>query len=473
MAISRSTDLSHWSYVADVFPAMPTFLPANSGLWAPDIQFFNGKYYLYYTSSRSPNGPAIYVATSNRPEGPFTAVSTPVIPQEQLANSLWRDVIDSNIATEAGQRYILYGSFNGGTQVRLLTDDGLSTQPGSATQISPSDRYEASYIVQHQGYYYLFLSAGTCCAGSGSGYGVFVARAPHILGPYVDKDGVSLMDRNVGGTPVLLMNGNRWLGPGHNATFTDPNGQDWMLYHAIDAAQPIFSSGWTRRPAMIDPIEWSDGWPTVRAGAGPSDQPEPAPALAANVPLLSAAPASQESLGPLFPSYSSEFKAGRPGAQWTWIHGLPTSIFGVQNGALLLPTQPGDLRDEQHDAPLLAELAPPSDYIVEVKLNNNLPAVQQQSFIEGGLVIYQDDAHFLKLTLQSISGTMQLEFARPGSWGRAYLASAAPEVWLRIARHGSIYTPYSSHDGIQWTRGISAFSILPVCIHTLRVSASP
>jgi arabinan endo-1,5-alpha-L-arabinosidase len=460
MAISRSSDLAHWTYVGDVFSAVPSFLPSNAGLWAPDIQFFNGKYYLYYTSSiTNGGGPAIFAATSDHPSGPFTAIPTPVVPPERLSNGQWRDVIDSNMATEDGQRYVLYGSFSGGISARLLTEDGLSSIASSEVQISPSRRYEGSYVVKHDGYYYLFVSAGTCCAGSGSGYGVYVARAPHVLGPYLDKDGVSLMDYEVGGTPVMLMNGNRWLGPGHNATFTDASGKDWMLYHAVDATKPTLSGAWTRRPAMIDPIDWSDGWPLVRAGAGASDQSEPAPAVAATTnPVFSPSPTLQDTFGSQLSRYSDEFKDRRFSARWGWLHGRPVGTFGLQNGALLFATQSGDMASIEHDAPLLFETVPQGDWVAEVKLSNNLPSTGQHGAIESGLVLYQDDAHYLKLTMQAIDNTRQLEFARmngPGSWGRAYLASASPEIWMRLVRHASVYTAYSSHDGQLWTRGPS------------------
>jgi arabinan endo-1,5-alpha-L-arabinosidase len=94
---------------------------------------------------------------------------------------------------------------------------------------------------------------------------------------------------------------------------------------------------------------------------------------------------------------------------------------------------------------------------VETKLSNNLPENVEHNSIESGIVLYQDDTHFLKLTMQAIGSTRQLEFAiKNGStWGRAYLASAAPETWLRIARHGAVCTSYSSHDGVTWTRGPS------------------
>ena len=48
------------------------------------------------------------------------------------------------------------------------------------------------------------------------------------------RTGASLLAGQVGGTPVISMNGNRWVGPGHNAIFTDFEGQDWFVYHAVD-----------------------------------------------------------------------------------------------------------------------------------------------------------------------------------------------------------------------------------------------
>ena len=62
-----------------------------------------------------------------------------------------------------------------------------------------------------------------------------------MLGPYIDKDGNSLLDPYIGGTPVLTMNGNRWIGPGHNAIATDTAGTDWMFYHAVDSNKPYFA----------------------------------------------------------------------------------------------------------------------------------------------------------------------------------------------------------------------------------------
>jgi arabinan endo-1,5-alpha-L-arabinosidase len=45
----RSADLVNWTYEGDAFNTRPSWATGNAGLWAPEIQFLNGEYYLYYT----------------------------------------------------------------------------------------------------------------------------------------------------------------------------------------------------------------------------------------------------------------------------------------------------------------------------------------------------------------------------------------------------------------------------------------
>jgi arabinan endo-1,5-alpha-L-arabinosidase len=347
LPISRSQDLVNWRYVGDVFQDLPPWVASAGGLWAPDIQYFNGKYYLYYAvSSSTLGGSAIFVATSASPIGPWSASSTPVVaPAAAPCCSGLRGTIDPAVVQDdSGQRYIFYGTFTGGISARSLSADGLTSLPSTEVQITTPSRYEAPYIVKHDGFYYLFVSASDCCNGSLSGYAVFAGRSQNVLGPYIDRDGASLLDSRVGGTPALSMNGNRFVGPGHNAMFTDAAGQDWMLYHAVDLNKPKFANGWTRRPVMIDPIDWIDGWPRVRNGAGPSDSAQPAPVAAAgdaNAQVV--APAPFDNPGTSVASLSDEFSGLALSAQWSWIRPATPSGYALADGLFRFDTQPGTL----------------------------------------------------------------------------------------------------------------------------------
>ena len=164
--------------------------------------------------------------------------------------------------------------------MRELSADGTASIASSERQIAIDNRYEGTYIVRHAGWYYFLGSATNCCNGRLTGYAVFAARSRNPLGPFRDRDGRAILASRVGGTPVLTQNGNRWVGPGHNAVLTDFRGQDWIVYHAVDRNDPYYADavGYTKRPALIDPLDWRNGWPVVRGGHGPSDNPLPGPA---------------------------------------------------------------------------------------------------------------------------------------------------------------------------------------------------
>ena len=131
--IQRSHDLIHWTYVGDALSARPSWVAADAGLWAPDIHFFNGKYYLYYTASNTSlpgGGSAIGVATAPSPAGPWTDSGTPAVephaPPCCPNDKRW--VFDpAVIADDGGQNYIFYGSYFGGISALRMFSRKLSS----------------------------------------------------------------------------------------------------------------------------------------------------------------------------------------------------------------------------------------------------------------------------------------------------------------------------------------------------------
>ena len=50
----RSYDLAHWTYIGDVFSTLPAWIGGvTDQLWAPAVEHFNNKYYLYYAAPNS------------------------------------------------------------------------------------------------------------------------------------------------------------------------------------------------------------------------------------------------------------------------------------------------------------------------------------------------------------------------------------------------------------------------------------
>lgn len=477
--ILRSLDLVNWTYMGDVFSVRPAWVASTSGFWAPDIEFFNGQYYLYYTSpdvadatSGEPNcggDSAIGVATSSSPLGPWSDIGAPVVEPRRNGpgcNFFW--TFDPKVVRDNAQNYIFFGSYYGGVAARSLSADGLVSDPATQVQITIPNRYEGTELVKQNGYWYLFGSATNCCNGPLTGYSIFAGRSQNVLGPYVDREGVSLLAGRVGGTPVISMNGNRWVGPGHNSVFQDFSGQFWTVYHAVDRNDPYFAGavGFTKRPVLMDALDWVNGWPTVRGGLWASDTKQPVPAAQPGSTTkysLKTPPRDQPST--LITALSDEFN-GTVGAQWSWVRQPASGTYSVSGEAFNFDTQAADLYVDSNNASVLTELAPSDNYIVETKVKLNLPAEGCcYNYVQAGLVIYGDDDNFIKLATVSIWETRQTEFAKelapvPAGYPRyGNTVVGPPEEWtyLRIVKRsnnqGEQYTAYTSRDGVNWVRG--------------------
>ena len=489
--IFQSSDLVNFNYTGNAFSGLPSWANiSGAALWAPAIKYFNGQYYLYYAAdetSLTGNGSAIGVGVSTSPAGPFVDHGSPVVEPELATNCCagsYRATIDPDEIQDAlGQRYILFGSFAGGLYVRKLSADGFTSDASSEQQVAVDNRYEGGNWWFHGGYYYLFASSTNCCNGPLSGYSVFVGRSATPMGPYVDAQGISMMATNPGGTPVIKMNGNNVIGPGGNVVFTDESGQDYMLYHGILAANPYYSGnvGYTARAGFIDAIDWVNGWPVVRGGYGPSDADVPQPVPAAQpgaVNSYSTALASQDVARSEIASLSDEFNSTSLSAQWSFLHSMPTYTL---TGTVYQVASVGyDPLGSMPNVPLLAEDAPAGDYMVETKVDLNLPlSGVGPDYAQAGLLLYKDDNNFIRLDLFNNNDTRQVELIKAlvpqagyPSWGATNAGPPAistdVSVWMRIVKRNvngeEHYTAYSSNDGTTWTQS-------GTWVHTLGTSA--
>ena len=257
--IHRSKNLVNWELVGTAFTneTRPTFEP-RGGLWAPDINEVNGKYHLFYSMSvwGGEWTCGIGVATADKPEGPFTD-------RGMLFRSNGIEVqnsIDPFYIEEEGKKYLFWGSFRGLYAIEL-SDDALSVKPGAEKRQVAGTAYEGVYIHKRNGYYYMFASIGSCCAGLNSTYTTVVGRSRDLFGPYLDKQGRSMMENH---HEVVIGKNEQFVGTGHNSEIVqDSKGQDWILYHAVSVANP------KGRVLMLDQVRWVNNWPTIK-GESPS-----------------------------------------------------------------------------------------------------------------------------------------------------------------------------------------------------------
>ncbi|TCL71727.1 MULTISPECIES: family 43 glycosylhydrolase [unclassified Curtobacterium] len=480
----RSTDLTHWTYVNDAFPTRPAWVGSANGIWAPDVVYRAGDrgragtWYLYYAASDTPSasaptggGSAVGVATSSSPTGPWKDSGGPVVAPQTAANGTGaRWAFDPEVITDKGTTYLYFGSYFGGVNVRTLSADGLRSDPASERQIAIDNRYEGAYLMRHDGWWYFTGSATNCCNGALTGYGVFVARSRSPLGPFTDQDGVAITSTRVGGTPLLAQNGNRWVGTGHNTVVTDLAGQDWIIYHAVDRGDPYYAGQptYTKRPALIDPLDWRHGWPVVRGGAGPSDTVQPGPvAQPGQRATYRATTAPVDVPGRTIRALSTSFDGTTLPTALRWTREPDRSTWTVGGGAFRWQTQDADIHPPATPlASVLSEPAPRGDYVLQTTVAVDTPATGDGvNYVQGGLIVWGDDGDYVRLTSNSIFNTRQTEFGKQvsgqpagaPSYGNTVVGPVGDTTTLRIV-HRVVdgehrYTASTSVDGRHFVRG--------------------
>jgi arabinan endo-1,5-alpha-L-arabinosidase len=262
-----STDLVEWKLQGRVFDRIPAWaekaISGIEGLWAPDIAFFNNRYYLYYScstfgSNRSAIG-LVTNATLDAKASKFAWRDEGVVLQSRPDDDF--NAIDPNhIVDREGNHWLALGSFWSGLKLFPLEPSTGKPRTGDARRFSIASRpapdqapgaIEAPFIIERAGYYYLFASYDYCCRGVNSSYYIVVGRAKDITGPYRGRDGRSMND---GYGSLLLRGDRRFRGPGHCAVLADGR-TDYLVYHAYDAT----ADG---SPTLrISPLSWDDGWP--------------------------------------------------------------------------------------------------------------------------------------------------------------------------------------------------------------------
>jgi hypothetical protein len=188
--------------------------------------------------------------------------------------------------------------------------------------------------------------------------------------------------------------------------------------------------------------------------------------------------------GRLLPDYSQDFTGTSLAPQWSWIRENRNDwSLTIDPGTLTIDAVNGDLWQTINTAQnLLVEKAPPGNFVAEAKLALR----PDQNYEQAGLLLYQDDDHYFRLVGESNSGVDETEWAKETdvtstytgfSCGSGYPADTCPvygnsflEVpgfspaaravggngtwdWLRIIRHGTMVTPYTSIDGRHWEPG--------------------
>ena len=155
---------------------------------------------------------------------------------------------------------------------------------------------------------------------------------------------------------------------------------------------------------------------------------------------------------------SDEFKSA-PASAWT-VKNENKKNYAVENGALVITTEAGDLTVSNNNAANVFLQSANSDWTVDTKLTCS--AATGMPSQNAGIVAYQDDDNFVKFVLgvqmgrrgPSGAGLMVLSEENGTSKATVNVRAEGVEnnvVWLRLQKKGNVYTAFYSVDGKKYT----------------------
>ncbi len=280
VAVWSSKDRVNWQREDPVFAEAPIWaslvVPGfNNFEWAPDISYYDGTYYLYYSvSAFGKNTSAIGVATNStlQPDDPaFKWVDHGPVVETVPGRDMFNAIDPNLVEDDDGKPWLVFGSFWAGLkQFRLNEDRTKPAEPQEWYTVAARHRYwklderdagdrfssaiEAPFIFRKNGTYYLFVSWDRCCSGAESTYKIVVGRSENVFGPFMDKEGE---DMRLGGGSLVVRGNDKWAGFGHNSAYT-LDGKDYLVFHGYDVSDEGIPKLW------ITEIVWDeDGWPKV------------------------------------------------------------------------------------------------------------------------------------------------------------------------------------------------------------------
>ncbi|HEY0117473.1 MAG TPA: glycoside hydrolase family 43 protein [Cellulomonas sp.] len=444
--VHASKDLVHWNLVANVLDTTTlldmTGDPDSGGIWAPDLSYADGKFWLVYTDVKVIDGAfkdmTNYLTTATDVRGPW---SDPV-----RLNGVGFDA--SLFHDDDGRKYLVqqtwdhreyHHQFDGITLTELdpftLTPDRKTAR--TIYRGTPVQLVEGPHLYKIDGRYYLFVAEG----GTVYGHQETVARSTSL-----DADSFETMPGN-----PLLTNRETPDFPlqkqGHGALVETPGGE-W--YYASLMARPWRRDGDTDevrgwctlgRETSIQKVEWdADGWPRIVGGPdGLVEVPAPRDAI--------------ETPAPVDHSEHDDFDAPRLGLEWNTLRVPFGTEMGSVGGGRLELVGRGSLAN-RHELSLVARRWQAFDFDAETAVKFDPTTYQAMA----GLTNYYNTRHWswIHVTWDEVKGrVVEVAEMDRGAY-RSFLRDTVPVpdgvewVHLRTTVRTRTYTYEYSFDGVRW-----------------------
>jgi alpha-N-arabinofuranosidase len=260
--VLESADLVHWHKTGNVIARRSQLdfdgLGISRGVFAPDIEFHDGTFYVLNTAVDNGGN---YFVTAKNPAGPW---SDPV----------WLKGLDDGIDPslffdEDGKAYVLNNGPPEGTPEysghRAIWIQELDVAAGKLVGprkvlldkgVDPSTKpiwIEGPHLYRRNGWYYLMCAEG----GTGPQHSEVILRARSPWGPFIPYEGNPILTQRdlAADRPAPITNA------GHADLIQAPDGSWWAVFLASRTYGGTHYN--TGRETFLLPVEWKNDWPMI------------------------------------------------------------------------------------------------------------------------------------------------------------------------------------------------------------------
>ncbi len=423
--ISRSKDLVHWELVGHAINNSE-WLDLSStldsrGIWAPDISYYNGKFYIFATLRHNYEDANVHpmrsqlVMTADKPEGPY---SKPVV--------LPVDNIDpSHFVDDDGKHYMIIAP---GITIVPLNDEctEVAGEIKQAWQGTGERCPEGPHILKKDGYYYAIIAEG----GTGYGHGINIARSRNLYGPYEECPYNPVLRQSDKDAQIQRS--------GHGDLIETQNGQWWCVYLCGRRNGGNYTT--IGRETALDPVNWTDdGWFVINDGKPSAEQ---------EMPKL---PVTEYERNTYY-----DFKEGRLSLDWEWVRNPDNENWHFEDDGIVFNTQKGFLCDVSAKN-VIVRREQELSYSAETKMKFN-PC---DNGFQAGITCYYSTASYIRFG--RCSEGIELVINRNKGEERVTVITDYDSnvVYLRVVVKGLERGFYYSSDGNDW----KCAAVLPECVY--------
>jgi beta-xylosidase len=169
-----SADLREWRHEGTILDIRTLSWGKGTAAWAPSCAFAHGRYWFYFSVG---DGDGLGVAVADNPAGPFIdALGRPLVSEYHHG----AQPIDAHCFIDrSGEAFLYWGGWRHAVVARLGED--MISLASEVVEITPDHYVEGPFMLQRDGVYYFMWSEGSW---GDETYNVAWARSSNPFGPF-------------------------------------------------------------------------------------------------------------------------------------------------------------------------------------------------------------------------------------------------------------------------------------------------